>query len=70
MKKQDDDFRHVMRWPRLGRQGKRCKILRQVGNYAHIRFEDGLEAVVERIALRRAKTSQEPNPPEEAMSIK
>jgi hypothetical protein len=67
MKEKEENFRHVMRWGILGRQGKRCQILRQVGNFAHIRFEDGFEAVVSRIALRRDKTSQGPNPPEEAM---
>ena len=67
---QAHNFPHVMRWPRLGRQGKRCEILRNAGNFAHIRFEDGMEAIIAREALRRYKPPQEPNPPEDAATGK
>lgn len=47
-------FPYVLVWDRLGRKGKRVRILRQTTRTAHIQFEDdGFTTVINRQALRR-----------------
>jgi hypothetical protein len=52
---QKDDFPHTLRWDKLGRKGQCCKILRNSDTHAHIKFEDGFTAIVERRALTRKR---------------
>ena len=46
---------YIYRWNRMGRKGQRCIVMcRGTMNSCWVRFEDGLEAVTSRNALRKA----------------
>lgn len=53
---EEEPFPHVLRWPRLDRQGQRCEIIgaRNTIGDVQVRFEDGFTAIINRKALRRA----------------
>jgi hypothetical protein len=47
-------YPHVLQQDYLGRKGARCEIITFFGARVRIQFEDGVQAVVNRVALRRA----------------
>lgn len=46
-------FPYYLSWDRLGRKGRSCRILKQGTRTVQIEFEDGMQHIIDRRALRR-----------------
>ena len=46
-------YPYTLAWDREGRKGQRCKVVKTTLKTCLIRFEDGFETVVNRMAIRR-----------------
>lgn len=51
-------YPYVMDWDRGGRKGQRCGVIQNARGYAKIQFEDGVQWVIDRRAVRHAKLSE------------
>jgi hypothetical protein len=50
---QPTPYPYTLAWDREGRKGQRCKVIKTTLKTALIRFEDGHETVINRMAIRR-----------------
>jgi hypothetical protein len=49
-------YPYICLWDRDGRKGQRCAIVKTTTKMAFVRFVDGHELVINRMALRRYRT--------------